>query len=98
LVDISDEKNVKKADQKQKHKRTSDLLDLKEVLSTVPGRKTIWRILEKCGTFQSTFSTESLNMGYLSGQQDIGHYIMSEIVQADEEALFTMMKENKEKV
>lgn len=37
-------------------------------------------------------------MSYQSGQQDLGHFIMSEITQADENLLLRLMKDNKEKV
>jgi len=77
--------------------RRRELTDIGTVLSNASGRRLIWRILEKCGTFASTFNKDSQTMSYLAGQQDLGHFIMSEIVASDENLLLKLMKENKTK-
>lgn len=82
---------------KQKELRRRELTDIGTVLSNASGRRLIWRILEKCGVFSSTFNKDASTMAYLSGQQDLGHFIMSEIVASDEHLLFKLMKENKTK-
>lgn len=82
---------------KMKEERRRELTDIGTVLSNASGRRFVWRVLEKCGAFSSTFSKEQLTMAYLSGKQDLGHFIMSEIVASDENLLFKLMKENKTK-
>lgn len=79
------------------NRRREELKDIRSVLANISGRRLLWRFMESCGVFSSTFSQEGTMMSYLSGQQDIGHFIMSEIVEADENLLFKMMKENKRK-
>ena len=82
---------------KYKEARRKELTDIGTVLANASGRRLVWRILEKCGTFSSTFNKDVTTMSYLSGQQDLGHFIMSEIVASDENLLFKLMKENKTK-
>lgn len=82
---------------KAQEARRRELTDIGTVLSNASGRRLIWRILEKCGTFSSVFHKDPATMSYLSGQQDLGHFIMSEIVASDENLLFKLMKENKTK-
>lgn len=84
-------------EKKAHRKRKEELTDIRTVLASSSGRNFLWRLLDKCGVFESTFTNDSLKMSYLSGQQDIGHFIMSEIVETDDRLLFKMMKENKMK-
>ena len=76
--------------------RAEEIRDLRKVLDTTFGRKVLWRLLEECKTF-STVMTGNSWTHYNAGKQDLGHFLMSEIVEADEEYLFKMMKENKVK-
>jgi hypothetical protein len=48
-----------------------------------------------CKTFESIFEP-SAKIYYNSGRQDVGHYLMKEIVEAGEHYLLKMMMENKE--
>lgn len=98
MANLADSKAVKKAEQKAKDTRKQELNDIRTVLANASGRRLIWRLMGKCKTFESTFSVDSLSMAYNSGWQDLGHFIMSEIVEADENLLLKMMKENKEKI
>lgn len=90
----SSKKQVKDAVRKEKFNRESELEDIKEVLKSVNGRRFIWRILSKCKTFESIWQPSAM-IHYNSGMQDLGHFIMAEITDADAELLFLMMKENK---
>lgn len=92
-MDVSNARLVEDAERKEKDIRRQELNDIRTVLSNASGRRLLWRLMEKCNTFQSLF-TDPHQMAYLSGQQDIGHFIMSEIVEADEHLLFKIMKDN----
>jgi hypothetical protein len=94
VKNAASEKQVKKAEKVEVSKRDQQLNDLRSVLNTPSGRRVIWRFLEKCRVFNTIWEA-SAKIHYNSGQQDIGHYIMSEIVDADERFLLEMMKENK---
>lgn len=93
---IDNEAAIKLAKEKERAARKQELNDIGTLLSNASGRRFIWRLLERCSTFGSVFNPDSTHrMSYLSGQQDLGHYIMAEIAEADENLLFKLMKDNK---
>lgn len=77
--------------------RKQELNDIRTVLSNASGKRLIWRLLETCNTFNSVFSKELSTMSFNAGQQDIGHFLMAEIVNADENLLLKLMKDNKKR-
>ena len=96
-MNINDKKVVKKLEQKSKDIRMQQLNDLRTVLSNNSGMRVVWRLLEACNTFGSTYNENPTHAAYKSGKQDLGHFIMSEITEADENLLFKMMKMNMKK-
>ena len=79
---------------REKDVRARDLEDLKVVLSTISGRRFVWKLLGFCKVNGSVWES-SARIHYNSGQQDVGHHILSEIIAADEDAYLSMMKESK---
>lgn len=69
--------------------------EMREVLKTREGRNVLWRILEQCHLFSSIWR-QSAEIHYLAGKQDVGHYVLAEILDADEDAFIIMMTENKQ--
>ena len=94
---IADESTVKKAEMKEKDLRRQQLNDIRTVLSNASGRRLLWRFLERCNTFKSIYSEHNTTMAYMSGQQDLGHFLMGEIVEADENLMVKLMKDNQRK-
>lgn len=94
----ADSEQVEKASKREKITRRTQLEDLRAVLSTKSGRRFVWRLLEHCRTFESIFSPNDAIMAHGSGSQDVGHFLMAEIVQAQPEALITMMKAKHEEL
>lgn len=97
MVNIAEPSQVKKAALKEKDLRKQEMNDIRTVLSNASGRRLVWRVLERCNTFSSVYSENSFTMAYSSGQQDLGHFLMAEIVEADENLLLKLMKDNKHK-
>ncbi len=80
----------------EEKRRAQELTDIKTVLGTKSGMRLMWRLLEHCDTFGSVFSPDShASASYRAGKQDIGHFLMSEISEADENVLIKLMKINK---
>lgn len=94
---ISDPEQVKKSELKEKDKRKQELNDLRTLLSSVSGRRFVWRVLEECNTFGSVYSKDHSVTSYLSGKQDLGHFLMSEIISADPNLMIRLMKDNNRK-
>lgn len=89
----ADPEQIKNARKKEKFKRENELNDIRTVLSTSEGKRVLWRLLSQCRTFESIYE-QSARIHYNAGQQDLGHFIMAEIIAADEQLLFQMMKDN----
>lgn len=99
VKNAADRDQTKSAGTKAERIRNDELKDLREVLSTESGKRFVWRLLSHCKTFESIWEP-SARIHYLAGIQDVGHFIMAEVAEADERFLIEMMKEkiNKEKV
>lgn len=95
MSNLADKQSVNEAEQIADLERKQELNDIRALLSNAAGRRFVWRMLGECKTFGSVYDSDSSQMSYLSGKQDLGHFIVAEIVNADENLLFKLMKENK---
>lgn len=94
VADAANKTQVKNSEQKEKFRRERELSDIATVCTTPEGRRVLWRIMEKCRTFESIWEN-SARIHYNSGQQDLGHFVMSEILKANPEVFMQMQNENK---
>lgn len=94
VKNAADEAQVAEAVKKLQITREDELNDIRAVLGMKQGRRFIWRLLGKCKVHESIWSQSAL-IHYNAGQQDIGHFIEAEIVDADENLLFLMMSEQR---
>lgn len=95
VKNAADFEQVKSAGKRENFDRKKELDDLRAILSIKEGRRFLWRLLTHCKVFESIWR-QSAEIHYLSGKQDTGHFLMSEITEAGEELFFTMMREAKE--
>jgi hypothetical protein len=96
VKNAADPEQVEKAGKKVGLQRENELADLKAVLAMPQGRRFIWRLICHCSVFESIWHPSAL-IHANAGRQDVGHFILVEVNEANEEALFQMMRENKEK-
>jgi hypothetical protein len=94
VKNAADEQQVKDAGKKLLSARERELADLRKALELKEVRDFVWRILEKTKVFGSIWE-QSARIHYNAGQQDLGHFIMAEINDANQQSLFQMMIENK---
>lgn len=94
-ANAADKGKVKEGSKKANQRRRKELADIKVILELPQGRRVLWRLMEQCNTFESIME-QSSRIYYLAGRQDLGHFLMAEIVASDEEALFKMMREAKD--
>ncbi len=66
--------------------------DLATAMSTKIGRRVLWRMLTKCRVFESIYETNA-RIHFNAGQQDIGHWLMAEMMDADQQAWLAMQAE-----
>lgn len=97
VKNAADPKQVKRAADKEQFSRDNELNDLRKVLETPEGRRFVWRVMQHCKVFGSVWEP-SAKIHFNSGRQDVGHFVMGEVVEAGEDYLLAMMKENKERM
>jgi len=90
---LADRKAVDKSAKRAKNVREREILDVGAILSTAEGRRFIWRLLGHCGVSESVMAADSL-IYYNAGKQDVGHFLMAEIMAANPQSYITMMKEH----
>lgn len=98
VSNIADAEAVEKMRVEEEEQRRRELNDIRTLLSNQSGRRFMWRLLEHCNTFNSVYSADQSIMSYQAGKQDLGHFLMSEITQADENLLIKLMKDNRKEV
>lgn len=92
VKNAADPKQVKDAAKREESKRQQELNDICAILALTEGRRFLWRILGHCKAFESVWSPNA-QIHYNAGIQDVGHFLMAEITEANAEAMLLMMKE-----
>lgn len=95
-MNIANEADVKKREEEFKSKKKLETAQLRILLAQKPVRDFVWSLLEEAKVFNSIWE-QSARIHYNAGKQDFGHYLMGRVCDADEEAFFAMMRENKDK-
>jgi len=91
----ADKEQVKGAKRKEKSRRENEVVDTQYILSSFNGRRFLWRYLELCGVFKTSFSPESSQAAFNEGQRNVGLRLLSDINEANPDAYLQMMKESK---
>lgn len=89
----ADPSQVREGRKQERLRRQNELADLKAVLETPAGMRVLLRVLNKCRTFESIWHPSAL-IHFNAGQQDIGHFLLQEIVEAAPEAYLHMVQAN----
>lgn len=90
----ADEGQVQEAAKDMKLRKEREANELAAVLNLPEGRRYIWRLLEFCGVYKTSF-TGSSETFFLEGQRNVGLRVVTEIMTAYPEAYLLMMKENR---
>lgn len=60
------------------------------------GREFLWKILQFCKPIgQPIFNPHSLTQSYLAGKQDVGNWLLGEILKVDDEIYLKAMSERR---
>ena len=69
---------------------------IKFIGSDKNGREFLWKVLQFCKPIgQPIFNPHSLTQSYLAGKQDVGNWLLSEILRVDEEIYLKAMQERR---
>lgn len=94
--DASDPEQVQRGERLEARRRRRELDDLRALIATPAGRRVLFRLLEHCKVFESIWDPSS-RIHMHEGMRQVGLFLMAEIEAADDEALFTMMRESKDR-
>ena len=72
--------------------------DVEAVLSTVAGRRFLWRVLSQAGIYKDIPTQNPEQMARQLGKRALGLWLLQIVGEAGEDQLFTMMKEAKARV
>lgn len=73
--------------------RRNELADLRALMDTQEGRRTVWRFLERACVFGSAFNTNAMTQSHTIGWQDAGKWWLAEIEAACPEKFAVMQNE-----
>lgn len=94
VANAADREQVREAGNKERRARMREMDDVKAILDLPQGRRFMWRLLEHCSVHASVFAGNDAMTNHLSGKQDVGHFVLGEIVEARPQAYVDMMLEN----
>ncbi len=93
MTDISDEQQLKDAEQKQKLLADRQRDDLIFVMSSQQGRRVIWNLLDKAGVFAVSFTGDNNATNFNEGRRSEGLRLFSDVMQHCPDLYMTMAKE-----
>jgi hypothetical protein len=89
-----DEEQVKTRKRKDEQIRDREMHDMRMVMSTVEGRRFVWRLLERAGVFRTSFTGNSTTF-FNEGQRNMGLIVLADVHEACAEQYIVMMNESK---
>lgn len=93
VKNAADPKQVEKAKSEENRIENRSREDLKAVVSTVNGRRFIWKYLDLCGIYETTFTGGSETF-FLEGKRAVGLTLLKDVIDASPETFIVMQKEN----
>ena len=91
-------KDKKREVQSEEIERAMWEQDIREACADVRVRRVLWKILGKCKMLQNVGEEKTMHTERNIGKQNIGHWLVAEILASDENIFFKMMTESKKGV
>lgn len=96
--DPTDLRGLERASEQQKRaaklRHDEECEDLKWLMSSKRGRRLVWRQMEHAGVFQSSFSTNAMQMAFNEGARNHGLLVLGLVHALCPDLYPTMVKEN----
>lgn len=93
-----EQQDVRERESLARRERHRQLEDLRDVVATPAGRRVMWRLLDHCGVFRSTFTGHGARDAFNEGARNVGLFVMAELGDAAPDVFTTMLKESKTNV
>jgi hypothetical protein len=68
---------------------------MRQVMSSVEGRRFVWRLLERAGVFRTSFTGNSTTF-FNEGMRNMGLMVLGDVHEACAESYIVMMNESKQ--
>lgn len=94
VKNAGDPKQVRDGKVKEQSKRDEELADMRFILSSVEGRRFIWRYLSRCRIFEVSYLGNANDTIFNEGSREIGLRILDEVTHADPRAYMKMVNES----
>jgi hypothetical protein len=98
VYDASDAEKVKESEQKDRGSYYTAKDDLKKLLVEKWGRRIVWRILDRAGVYQSSFTGNAATTAHREGQRNLGLWFLKEIEEVDIDSYLLSIKENRTEI
>lgn len=93
MVNVGDEKQVRKTKKKWELEEERILEELRQLLKVPGNRYFLWRLLSHCRIFNTVSSPDPVQIALNSGRRDAGLWLLGEIENADPAAFSIMHNE-----
>lgn len=70
---------------------------LQEIMAFRRGRAFVYRILEQCGIYRTSFASDAMAMAFREGERNVGLRLLAEVTEVSPEKYYTMLKEARER-
>lgn len=97
VTNAEDQRQIKRARRAAARAERLARADLEAVLATAEGRRVLWRILAHCNVFDTAVDIRVWNptqITFATGRQDVGHFVLAQIMDARPDALLLMIQEH----
>lgn len=89
----ADEKQIRNGKKKEKLKANEEVADMMDVLRLDAGRRFLFELLDFCCVWHSCFDRDITVMSHNTGKQDVGHWVMARIADANPGVIAGMHEE-----
>lgn len=77
-----------------KLRRQEELNDIRALMTSPAGRRFAWRMLDRCGVYQTSFTGNSGTF-FKEGERNVGLWLLADIHEVALDEFLVMMKEAK---
>lgn len=89
----ADPTKVRDRGRKQKREEQQELEDLRELLKLPAGRRFLWRMLERCAVWKTSFHPSGQVFAANEGRRGVGVELMTDLITADPQAWIDLQQE-----
>ena len=95
MTDTGDPKQVRQKKTKMQLRRERETEELRALLEDKKMRDFLWRLLEQCGVYHTTFTGEGPSTFFNEGKRQIGLWVLEETFASDVSAYALMQTEQR---